>query len=74
MVVKIEVYHDGKCWCARGIGADIFTCCDTLDGLVADVKSAAACHFEEELKKGQKLSLLILTETEVASGAEATAG
>ena len=25
MLVKIETYFDGKWWCARGIGEDIFT-------------------------------------------------
>ncbi|MBM3212862.1 type II toxin-antitoxin system HicB family antitoxin, partial [Candidatus Poribacteria bacterium] len=25
MIVKIEAYHDGEFWCARGIGEDIFT-------------------------------------------------
>lgn len=74
MVVKIEVYNDGECWCARGIGADIFTCSDTLDQLLTELKDAAACHFEDELKKRHPLTLLILTETEVVSGTEVTAG
>lgn len=74
MVIKVEVYHDGECWCARGIGADIFACSDTLDGLLSEVKDAAACHFEDELKAGQPLNLLILTEAEVPSGAEAATG
>jgi len=74
VVVKIEVYNDGECWCARGIGVDIFTCSETLDQLLAEVKDAAACHFDDELKKGKPLTLLILTETEVTSGTEVTAG
>jgi hypothetical protein len=65
MVVKVEVYNDGEQWCARGIGADFFTCACSLDELMAEVKDAAACHFEEELHRGRGLDLLILTETEV---------
>jgi hypothetical protein len=74
MVVKVEVYSDGEQWCARGISADIFTCAPTLDDLVAGVKEAAACHFEEELKGGRALSILLLAEAEVSNVAEVAAG
>jgi len=74
MVVKFEVYSDGEQWCARGISTDIFTCARTLDDLMAEVKEAAACHFEEELKGGRPLNILFLTEAEVSSVAEAAAG
>jgi predicted RNase H-like HicB family nuclease len=47
MLVKIEVYHDGEFWCARGIGEDIFTHGETLDELIENVKEAVAVHFEE---------------------------
>jgi hypothetical protein len=30
MLVKFECYSDGKFWCARGIGVDIFTQGKTL--------------------------------------------
>ena len=45
MVVKVEVYNDGEQWCARGIGADLFTCARSLDESMVEVKDAAACHF-----------------------------
>jgi len=31
MLAKFEVYFDGEYWCARGIGADVFTQGRTLD-------------------------------------------
>lgn len=74
MVVKVEVYNDGERWCARGIGADIFTCGDTLDELMAEVKDAVACHYEQELRQGHTLNILTIAETEVASGTAAAAG
>jgi len=74
MVVKVEVYNDGERWCARGIGADIFTCSDTLDGLMAEIKDAVVCHYEDELKAGKSLAILTITETEVPSGTAAAAG
>ncbi|MEN9979576.1 MAG: type II toxin-antitoxin system HicB family antitoxin [candidate division WOR-3 bacterium] len=70
MIIKFEVYTDGKCWCARGINADIFTCSDSLDNLVEELRDAAACHFEEELKKGKPLTLAIHTKIKVAGGTE----
>ncbi|MEO0085901.1 MAG: type II toxin-antitoxin system HicB family antitoxin [candidate division WOR-3 bacterium] len=72
MVVKVEVYHDGEQWCARGISEDIFTCSETLDGLLAETREAVACHFADEIEAGAKLSLLFLTGAEVP-GAAATA-
>lgn len=48
MIVKIEAYHDGEFWCARGIGEDIFTQGETLDELIENIKEAVALHFEEE--------------------------
>jgi predicted RNase H-like HicB family nuclease len=47
MIVKIEAYHDGEFWCARGIGEDIFTQGETLDELIENIKEAVALHFEE---------------------------
>lgn len=47
MIVKIEAYHDGEFWCARGIGEDIFTQGETFDKLIENIKEAVALHFEE---------------------------
>jgi predicted RNase H-like HicB family nuclease len=47
MLVKIEAYHDGEFWCARGIGEDIFTQGETLDELIENIKEAVALHFDE---------------------------
>lgn len=46
MLVKIEIYHDGEFWCARGIGEDIFTQGHTLDELIENIKEAVLLHFE----------------------------
>ena len=46
MLVKIEAYHDGEFWCARGIGEDIFTQGETFDELIDNIKEAVALHFE----------------------------
>jgi len=34
MFIKFEAYFDGQYWCARGIGADVFTQGHTLDELM----------------------------------------
>ena len=47
MLVKFETYFDGEFWCARGIGADIFTQGKTLDKLMENIKEAVALHFAE---------------------------
>ena len=49
MLVKFEIYNDGKYWCARGIGEDIFTQGKTLDELMKSLKEAVEIHFEDEL-------------------------
>ena len=46
MLVKIEAYHDGEFWCARGVGEDIFTQGETLDELIENIKEAVELHFE----------------------------
>jgi hypothetical protein len=53
MLVKVEVYHDGENWCARGTGEDIFTQGATVDEVYKNIKEAVALHFEDcaELKK-----------------------
>jgi len=45
-MVKMEAYHDGGMWCARGIGVDVFTQGETFDELIANIKEAVALHFE----------------------------
>ena len=65
MLVKLEAYHDGEYWCARGIGEDIFTQGDTSEALVEKIKEVIALHFEEKLEQRETLQVLILTETEV---------
>ena len=47
MLVKIEAYHDGEFWCARGIGESIFTQGKTFDELIENIKEAVALHFED---------------------------
>jgi predicted RNase H-like HicB family nuclease len=47
MLVKMEAYHDGEFWCARGLGEDIFTQGETLDELLENIKEAVALHLEE---------------------------
>jgi hypothetical protein len=65
MLVKFEVYKDGKHWCARGIGVDIFTQGKTLDELMRNINEAVALHFEDDLKKGREVRVLSISEMEV---------
>jgi predicted RNase H-like HicB family nuclease len=69
MLIKIEAYHDGEFWCARGIGEDIFTQGETFDELIANIKEAVALHFEgnEPLP-----DVLLLSEVKVSDAASAT--
>jgi len=69
-VVKIEAYHDGETWCARGLGVDIFTQGATLDELMENIKEAVALHFEGS---GETPEVLVLSEVRVPH-AEAAAG
>ena len=68
MTVKVEAYHDGKFWCARGLRDDVFTQGKTLDELLKNVKEAVSLHFEEELKRGETLNLLLISEAELKRG------
>jgi hypothetical protein len=70
MVLKFEAYHDGEMWCARGIGADIFTQGRTLDELMANIREAASLHFEDA---AETPSVLVISELEIKR-AEAPAG
>jgi len=65
MLAKFEVYFDGEHWCARGIGADVFTQGNTLEELMSNIREAATLHFEDVLRRGENLHLLILSEMEV---------
>jgi hypothetical protein len=71
MLVKIEVYNDGVCWCARGIGEDIFTQGKTLDELTENIKEAVEVHFVELLEKGEQIKILSLFELEVKPSVKA---
>jgi len=48
MLAKFEIYHDGEYWCARGLGADVFTQGKTYEELLKNIKEAALLHFEDE--------------------------
>jgi predicted RNase H-like HicB family nuclease len=74
MFIKFEAYFDGQYWCARGIGADVFTQGHTLDELMHNIQEAAALHFEDDLAPGERLHLLVLSEMEVAGVAPIAAG
>ena len=73
MLVKLEAYHDGDFWCARGIGVSVFTQGETFEALLENAQEALALHFEEKLAQGELLQVLILTETEVRGAAQAPA-
>ncbi len=70
MLVKVESYFDGDCWCARGIGEDIFTQGKTLDELHENIKEAVACHFGDT---SEPITILTLSEVKLAD-AKASAG
>lgn len=74
MLVKVETYFDGKDWCARGIGEDIFTQGRTLDEVTKNIKDAVAVHYEDKLRQDKSISILILSETEVKSISRTAAG
>lgn len=58
MPVKVEAYHGGRTWCARGLRGDFFTQGKTLGELLRNAKQAATLHFEDGLAPGEPLSLL----------------
>jgi predicted RNase H-like HicB family nuclease len=67
MLVKFEIYNDGKYWCARGIGVDIFTQGETLDEAMDNIREAVETHFDEVLDSGEEIKILSISETEVRS-------
>ena len=60
-LVKIDVYHDGELWCARGIGEDVFTQGHTLDELFQNVREAVELHFDGRVSP-RDLTILIVSE------------
>jgi len=72
MLVKFEIYSDGKFWCARGIGVDILTQGKTLDEVMGNIHEAVELHFAEELGRGESIRILALSETEIGTVARAS--
>lgn len=72
MLVKFEIYSDGKYWCGRGIGVDILTQGKTLDELMGNIREAVGLHFEEELAKRENIRILTISECEVGPVARAS--
>ncbi|MHA1651033.1 MAG: type II toxin-antitoxin system HicB family antitoxin [Candidatus Helarchaeota archaeon] len=72
MLLKFEIYNDGKYWCARAIGEDIFTQGKSLDELVDNIKEAVSVHFDELLGSGHDIKILSISEFEVSSIAKTT--
>ena len=70
MLVKIDTYFDGECWCARGIGEDIFTQGKSLDELHENIKEAVAVHYGDT---AEPITILTLSEVRMAN-AEAPTG
>ncbi len=66
MLVKVEIYRDGKYWCARGIGEDVFTQGKTLDELMRNLAEAIKLHFEDELKEKEEISVISISEFKVS--------
>ena len=72
MLVTFEIYSDGKYWCGRGIGVDIFTQGKTLDELMANIREAVELHVEEEPGTWESIRILSLSETEAGPVARAS--
>ncbi len=69
MLVKMETYFDGKFWCARGIGEDIFTQGKSLDELHENIKEAVAVHYEDI---DEPITILTLSEVRLADAKAAS--
>jgi len=61
MLVKVEAYHDGESWCARGVGEDLFTQGNTVDQLFTNIREAVALHFEDRPKPAD-IDILVVSE------------
>ncbi len=74
MLLKFEVYGDGRWWGARAMGHSIFTQARTLDKLYENIKEASHLHFEEAVDAGEKLEILILADAEVSGARKVATG
>ena len=74
MLVKFEVYRDGRWRGARALDHSIFTQGRTLDEVYKNIKEATRLHFEELVEAGEKVEILILAEAEVRLGRKAATG
>ncbi|MBI5001577.1 MAG: type II toxin-antitoxin system HicB family antitoxin [Euryarchaeota archaeon] len=72
MLVKFEIYKDGKFWCARGIGEDIFTQGKTMDELMKNIGEAVLLHFDEDVADHEPIKIITISETEVGRFAKAS--
>lgn len=48
VLLKFDIYFDGKYWCARGLDVDIFTQGRTLDELLKNLKEAVLLYVEDK--------------------------
>ncbi len=46
-IIKAEIYFDGKYYCAKTLGIDVFTQGKTLDETIDNLKEAVALHFDD---------------------------
>lgn len=74
MLLKFEVFRDGRRWGARALGHAIFTQGRSLDEVYKNIKEASYLHFQEALSKDEKLEILILADAQVRGGRKAAAG
>ncbi len=74
MLVKFDIYNDGKHWCARGIGVDIFTQGTSMDELMKNIQEAVELHFEDALENGEEIKILSISEIEVHPIAKIASG
>jgi hypothetical protein len=71
MLVKVEAYHDGESWCARGIGEDIFTQAETVDDLYKNIREAVELHFEDRIPRSD-IDILVVSELKLSHVPAAT--
>ena len=74
MLVKFEIYNDGERWCARCLGESIFTQGETLDDLLANMREAASLHFGDDLKDGEEIHIISISDFGVDKGVRAAGG
>ena len=72
LIVKFDVYNDGKFWCGRSFNEDIFTQGSTLDELMENIKEAVGLYFDDIAQKGEELKIITISELEVPSIAKTT--